>query len=475
MDFKEIAQMARDEAKRYGVQFMDIRIREGDWSSISLQDGKADKIGTGKGVGMGIRVLLNGVWGFASSDEVTRERAMDCLKAAVEMAKASLSRVRGRIEIAEAEPIEDIYESHYEIDPRSIPLERKKEILSSFEKAALAKMGDKAANTMLWYSDSVTREIVCNTFGTLTDSKYVRVRIGARMTAKEGDIRRSGYEGVGRISGFEVIEGLSAEELSVAAAETALNLLSAKRPPAGKFPVIFHPDISGIFIHEALGHNAEADLVLKGESILEGKLGTKIASDLVTVIDDATMEGEWGFYKYDSEGVPGQRRTIIDKGVLVGFMHSLETAAKFGVKPNGSARAQDHGSRPIVRMSNTFVAPGSSKFEDMVKDIDLGILLRKGQWGYVMCEKGQYTCHAGEAFLIKDGEIRDRLCDVSISGMILETLENVDAVSEEFMMEKGGGTCGKDGQGMAVSGGGPYIRVKEVVVGGQELIGGERR
>jgi len=188
------------------------------------------------------------------------------------------------------------------------------------------------------------------------------------------------------------------------------------------------------------------------------------------VVDDSTLEGSWGSYKYDSEGTPGGRRVIIENGVLKGFMHSLETAARMGVKPNGSGRAQDYGVRPIVRMSNTLVLPGQSSLEELAKGIDLGVLLEGGEWGYVMTAKGQYTCHAGRGRLIRDGEIGQPLRDVTVAGMILDTLRDVDGVSREFEMLTMGGMCGKNGQGMYVNGGGPYMRVKELVVGGQERI-----
>ena len=149
-------------------------------------------------------------------------------------------------------------------------------------------------------------------------------------------------------------------------------------------------------------------------------------------------------------------------------MHDLETAAKMGVEPNGSGRADGYSSRPIVRMSNTIVLPGESTLAELAKGIDRGVLLEGGQWGYVMTAKGQYTCHAGHARMIRNGEIAEPLRDVSLAGMVLDTLRDVDGVSKEFEMLTMGGMCGKNGQGMHTNGGGPYLRVKELLVGGQE-------
>lgn len=137
-----------------------------------------------------------------------------------------------------------------------------------------------------------------------------------------------------------------------------------------------------------------------------------------------------------------------------------------GVAPNGSARADGFMHRPIVRMSNTMIQPGEASLEELMKDIELGILLRGGQWGYVWCEKGQYTCHAGEGVMIRNGQLAEQVRDVSISGMTLETLANAEGVSRDFELEMPG-NCGKNGQSMPVNGGGPYVKVKEIVVGGQ--------
>ncbi len=147
-------------------------------------------------------------------------------------------------------------------------------------------------------------------------------------------------------------------------------------------------------------------------------------------------------------------------------MHSLETAARFKVAPNGAARADGHTARPIVRMSNTFMEPGSEKFEAMVKSIDRGIYLKDGHWGYVFTERGQFTCRAGQAVMIENGELGEPLRDVSVAGLTIETLENIEMIGDDFEMEMPG-TCGKSGQGAPTDAGGPHVKVKSLVVGGR--------
>jgi TldD protein len=445
---------------------MDVRAVEAEGTAVELQDGRADKVDRYRNRGLGIRVLLNRAWGFAATEGYDRGRAFECLETAVAMAQASAQRVGDLGVVAEAGPVEDQVAATLEKDPRQVPLPEKMALLALYEQEAIAAGRGKLANTKIGYGDIAERMTLCNTRGTFLETQSVRTRMSAFVAAQEGDIRQCGWESRQKQCGYELIEGLRPSEVSGKAAKRAVSLLKARRAPAGKFTVVFHPSIAGLLTHEALGHNAEADHILSGSSILEGKLGTQVASDCITIIDDGTIPGSWGSYPYDSEGTPSQKRVLIEKGVLRGFMHSLETAAKMGVAPNGSARADGFCCRPIVRMSNTFIEPGTMSLQELLKDIDQGVYLLAGQWGYVFCERGQYTCNAGEGYMIRNGELAEHLRDVCISGMTLETLMNADAVSQDFEMEMGG-MCGKGGQRMYVNGGGPHVRVRDVVVGGQ--------
>jgi len=459
-----------EEAKRAGATFADARAVDSTYTNLRRQDGKTDRLRQGTSLGVGIRVLLEGAWGFASTNETARDDLKRCVEAAVDMAKASQARIEEPGVVAAVEAHVDEYVAPCEVDPRSVSVEQRMGVVNALEEAALAQTRDRTANSFAWYGDEVVRETVCNTQGTDVDQTVTRTRLGVRVTAVEGEVRQNGSEHESSLGGFEVTEKTDPAKLGDKAGGIAVMLLSAARAPSGKFPVILHPSIVGVFIHEALGHNAEADHIISGDSILEGKLRTPVASELVTVVDDATIPLSWGSYKFDSEGTPGERRMLIENGVLKGYMHSLESAAKLGMAPNGSGRADGYHSRPIVRMSNTIVLPGKSTLEELAKGIDLGVLLEGGEWGYVMTAKGQYTCHAGRGRMIRNGEIAEPLRDVSVAGMILDTLANVDGVTEEFEMLTMGGMCGKNGQSMPTNGGGPYLRVKELIVGGQERV-----
>ncbi len=450
-----------------GAAFADARLTESDGTGILCQDGRADKVGQGRSRAGGVRVLVEGAWGFASTDEPDEKRLGACVESALAMARASKERVTEPGMAAEAGPTKGESIATVEVDPRKVPLEEKMKRTSAYEREARAKHGDKLVNTIVSYGDDWNREVVVNSRGTAVVSEQIRTRVGAMMIAKSPETRQRGSEQRAGLVGFELLDKTEPEELSIRAADRAVALLSAGRAPSGRFPVVFHPTITGLLTHEAIGHNAEADLVFAGESILEGKLATRVAPDCVTIVDDATIEGSNGSYAYDSEGTPAARKVIVEKGILKSFLHSLESAARMEATPLGSGRAQGAHSLPIVRMSNTFIERGEGTFEDLIAPIDKGVFLRGGEWGYVFCERGQYVCHAAEGWMIRDGKLAEHLRDVSISGMTLDTLRDIDGVSDDFEMEMPG-MCGKGGQGAPINAGGPYVRVKELVVGGQE-------
>ena len=464
---KNLLERVRDKAKRRGVQFMDVRLFETDGTSVTLQDGKADKISQGVSAAVGLRVLAGNAWGFASTDVLGRGALDRCLDAALGMAKASGVRIADPGVVAKVARAVDTVRVEVERDPRTVSLEDKVKRVIAYEKAGIKCAQGKLCNTMVGYSDSWTRETVCNTAGTLVEQETIRTSLWTAMTAVEGDVRQLSHEVFSEQVGMELLDRTPPAEFTEKAAKRAVALLRARRAPSGKFPVVLHPSITGLLTHEALGHNAEADLVFTGQSIIEGKIGQAIASKEVTILDDATIPRLNGFYRYDSEGLAGRKRTIIENGVLKGYMHSLETAARFGVEPNGSGRAMNGHCQPVVRMSNTYIVPGAVTFNDMLKGIDKGIYMKGGHWGYVFCERGQFTCHAGEGWMIRNGQLAEHLRDVSFSGMTLEALMRIDAVGNdlEFLLP---GMCGKSGQGMHINAGGPHIRIREVVVGGQE-------
>jgi TldD protein len=241
-------------------------------------------------------------------------------------------------------------------------------------------------------------------------------------------------------------------------------------------PCVLDPELAGVFIHEAVGHAAEADLVLENSSILAGKIGEQIASQHVTVYDDPTMH-EYGYYPFDAEGVPAKRTTLIDRGVLTSYLHSRETAGRLGGgsgngcddgsgsggSGGGNARAQGC-SIPIPRMSNTFIANRDMRFEEIIEELRDGVYLKGSRGGQVNTGEGIFQFNAELGYVVRNGEICEMLRDVSLSGQTLEILKNITAVGDDLAFHSG--RCGKSGQAVPVSDGSPHILVSRAVVGG---------
>jgi len=465
-DRKSIAEEIVFVAQERAVDFADVRVVEETSTRAMVQDGRGDKMSSQTEAGAGIRVLVNGAWGFVSADTFSRKTLLAALDEAIELARDSAPRVTDPGMVASVTPATADYSTPYGVDPRTVEARDKIAAIKKYESAARKRGGAAVVNSIVTYGDVVVNETIANTHGVLIDHQTMRVVIGCQIAVHRDGVTQLGVEHKGIVGGYELVGATPDSEFTVKAVEKALALLDAKPAPAGSFPVIFHPSITGLLAHEALGHNAEADGVWSGQSILEGKIGQKVAADTVTIIDDPTVEGKYGFYLYDSEGTPARRRVIIQNGVLKEFLHSLETAARYGVAPNGAGRADGHTARPIVRMSNTFMERGDSSLEAMIKSIDRGIYLKDGHWGYVFTERGQFTCRAGQAVMIENGKLGEPLRDVSVAGLTLETLQNIEMVGSDFEMNMPG-TCGKGGQGAPTDAGGPHVKVKSLVVGGR--------
>jgi len=464
---RELIERTVEQAKRKGAEFADLRIAKGNQTAVKVEDGRADKISHSLVNGAGLRVLVDGAWGFASTNRISSKALQQCADDAVAMAHAASSSVTERGVVAEVEPNDAKVSASYQINPADIPLADRVTTAFEFEKVAREQDPERIVNTIASYADSAAQMYMGNTFGSYIEYESVRSRIGVVVTAQEDNVRQQAADYKANAAGYEHIKETDPDEFAGGIARRALKLLSAAPPPAGKFEVIVGPKICGLLVHEAFGHNCEADAVWAGNSIVKGKIGEQVAAPTITIVDDPTLAEANGSYQYDHEGVPAQRHVLVEDGVLQGLLHNLETAARFNVDPNGSGRAGGYQFSPIVRMSNTFIEPGEADLDEMIAEIDHGLYLKGGQWGYVFTAQGQFTCNVEEAYAIENGQLGQHYRNVNISGMTLETLQAVTAVGNRMEL-RNGGTCGKGGQGVPVDTGGPHLRIAELVVGGQQ-------
>lgn len=464
MDLDDILEKALDHSAKLGSQFTDIRMESVNATSIIVGDNAIDQATSSFNEGIGIRVLANGAWGFAATSDTTRVEVFQAVESAFKMAKGTGEHVKDKVQIAKTQRVEDSIKSEAKTPFSKVPVEEK--IRLALELCKTVRHDSTITSATVTYGDSYGKSAFLSSEGSRIEGEPSRGTLIFVAVAREGDKIRQYRKRIGVIGGFEKLMEKDPDSAAKNAAEKASALLKAEQAQGGRYTVVADPEHIGVFAHEALGHAAEADFVMTGESILAGKLGEKIGSDLLTVYDDPSFPGGFGSFKYDSEGTPAKKRVIVEKGILREYILNREAAAKLRLPANGGARAQSYSYRPIPRMSNTYISAGDFSFEELIEDIDSGIYVKGTRGGQVNIAIGSFQFSAQEAFMIEKGEITKPLLDVSLSGLTLETMQNIDAVGKDFSLA-GIGFCGKSEQSnLPVGNGGPSVRVRNLVVGG---------
>lgn len=323
--------------------------------------------------------------------------------------------------------------------------------------------------------DGVNNYIFINSFGSLVKQNLSYLRLLNMVYSQKAGIIQRSINSVGGLGGFEISSTEKAESISQKTAEESIKLLDAKSPIGGKFTVIADSKLAGTLIHEALGHACEADLVLSKESVLKGKIGQKVALHDINVVDNPTMgQGKqfglpyelFGSYFIDDEGIRSQKTTIIENGILKNYLHSLETSSRMNLSPNGHGRASSSSSKPQVRMGFTYIEPKDWEIDELIGDTKNGILCEDYLYGYTNPTTGNFQFKCKFSYKIENGEKKELMRDVALSGMILEVLNRVSAIGNKNTFNYSDGVCGKGGQSVRVCDGGPYIRVEDITVGG---------
>jgi TldD protein len=458
---KDILIKVVDEAsQKFGAEYAEVRAQKLSKTMLTLKEGRVEAAKQGIENGAALRVLVNGAWGFASVGTLDFEILNEAISDACKMAKTASSRLKTPIKLVETKAIEDKVVAKPRENPSKIPIEEKINTTMTMNNKILG-YDNHVKTCTIDYLDLTGTNYFINNEGTYIeqDKLYVWSRVTA--TAKEADVFTFSREEIGSTSGYEIFKVETPEIVGERVAKRAVEQLKAKPPKGGTFPVILGTNVVGVFAHEAFGHLAEADLTLSG-SVLLDKFGKKIASNIVTLYDDGTINGAFGSFKYDDEGIPTQKTLLIKDGVVVGLMHNRETAQKLKAKPTGNARAEDFRFEPIIRMRNTLIEPKDHSFEELIEGIKTGYYFKSFRGGQANLD-GTFQVGIQEAYEIANGELGEPVRNASISGNTLETLLKVDAVGKDF--ELWPGRCGK-GQTAFTCDGGPHIRVKEVLVGG---------
>ena len=449
-----------DFGQRLGADYIEVRVQRLFKTMLTTKDGRVEAAKEGTENGAAIRVLAKGAWGFVTLGTMDTRLLAQAVGDAFKMASAASLKVKEPVKLVETRAIEDRVIAKPRRDPREISIDEKIGIALTMDKT-IFNYDERVKSCTIDYLDVTGANYFMNSDGTYVEQDRLHVWSRILASAREVDVFTSGREEIGSTAGFEVFDVETPEIVGTRIATRIVDQLKAKGPKGGTFPTVIGTNVVGVFIHEAFGHLAEADLTLSG-SVLSNKLGKKIASEMVTVYDDGIINGAFGSFKYDDEGVPTQKTLLIRNGEVVGLMHNRETAHKFNTEPTGNARAEDFRFEPIIRMRNTYLASGDYSFEELLEDIDFGYYLKSFRGGQANLD-GTFQVGIQEAHEIIKGELGSPVRNASISGNTLETLHKVEAVGKDF--ELWPGRCGK-GQTAFVCDGGPHIRVGEVLIGG---------
>ncbi|BDC36453.1 MAG: TldD/PmbA family protein [Candidatus Methanoliparum thermophilum] len=436
------------------ADFWDVRKSNTEDKAYLIENGDVEYISTSIGFSVVVRAFYDGGWGVVSSNY--DRKTEDLLKDAIRLAKISSKKAN--------KTFLKRYETY--TTPKNCLIgkmsEEEEEISLLKEIERSSRVDKRVASTridykstkldMVYYSDDLNEEFY----------EMERTRYSIVVLSKDGNEHQFGSERDYIIGGSEILDGEKPYLLAKKAALTSLDLLNASSPPSGMKDVILDQNLGGVFIHEAVGHATEADLILAGNSILKDKIGEKIGSLLVNVYDDPSMK-EYGHYPFDDEGIRPERRLLIKDGILVGNIHNRETASLMHGKP-GNGRAEV-GDVPIPRMSNTYIKNGDMNMDELLEMIGNGVYLCGSRGGEVNTGEGIFHFNAEKGYIIKDGEIGNMIKDVSLSGDTLTILKNIIGVGNDLKIN--GGYCGKDGQIVPVGSGSPHIAIKSVIVGGE--------
>jgi TldD protein len=441
----------------------------GDWAEVFAEDrrsssarmeaGRVEELTSGRERGAGIRVVVGGTTGFAHTADLTEPG----LLAAAEVA-AAVARSGGSGRTVGLDPT-DVRIGQVDVRPEDVPKTRKVEILRRAE-AAARSAGPAIRQVGVTLLDGRRRFVVANSDGTFAEDDQTRTRLFVTAVASGDTGMQTGIDLASASAGFELFDRVPPEDVAERAARRAIVKLGARPAPSGQLPVVIGAGVGGMLFHEACGHGLEADLVNKGASVYAGQVGTQVASPLVTLVDDGSMLGEWGYLGIDDEGHPGTRNVLIEDGVLTDYMWDRLRSREAGRPPAGNGRRQTYKHLPMVRMTNTFLEPGDGDPDDIVGSTPYGVYVKQLGGGQVDTASGDFVFGMTEAYLIEDGRITEPLREANLIGNGPAALKAIDAVAGDFEMGIGGGMCGKDGQSVPVGVGQPTLRVAQLTVGG---------
>lgn len=442
-----------------GGEYADIFIEHRKSTTVQLEDDKIEKVIAGATAGIGIRLIYRGKTAYAYSNDFSENVLMNL---ADTVSKAAAG--------AEKDIVIDMKRKFPEV---SFHIKKYPETIPMSEKVALVKLGNDAARKFdqrikqvnVMYRDSMQKVKVYTSEGFVSEDARIYTLGVVQVIAIDGEVIQTGYEPVSGLIGYELFDENPMDRVALKAAQRAVMMLKAKRAHGGRMPVVISSEAGGTMIHEAIGHGLEADLAQQGLSVYSKKIGQQVASTAITVIDDATLPNKRGSFSFDDEGTSSKRNVLVKDGILQGYMYDRYTAMVDRTSSTGNGRRESYEHKPVPRMTNTFIAPGSLSQDEVIRSVDRGLIVKKMGGGQVNTVTGDFVFEVQEGYIIENGMVGEPVRGATLIGNGPEVLKSIDMVASDLGFSVG--TCGKDGQGVPVSDAMPTLRIPEMVVGGE--------
>lgn len=453
------AERVLGEALSRGGEFAEIFAEDKATTLIEIEGEKVEKLIQGSRSGAGVRALHSFRTAYSYTDLISTPSLFECAQvsaSAVSEGKDRIVPARGAAWACHRLPVLE--------PPERVPVADKLELLWKAERAA-RKLDPRVRQVRLILLDQARSIAVADSQGLRAADALTYTLFFVMVVAGDESGLQVAREMAGGTSGFELFKEHDPEELALRAARRALTNLTAAYAPARAMPVVLAAEAGGTMIHEAIGHGLEADLAHEGMSVFADKIGERVASPLITVIDDATLPGRRGSFSIDDEGSPAQATVLVEKGVLKSYLYDRRLAMKHGRVSTGNGRRESYAFPPLVRMTNTLIAPGASDPAEVLRSVDRGLLVKRMGGGEVNTVNGDFVFEVEEGYLIENGKQGDPVRGATLTGNGPRLLKEIDMVGSDLGF--GLGTCGKDGQGSPVSDAQPTLRLPEVVVGGR--------
>lgn len=441
-----------------GGDFSEVFIEDKYSNALGLVSNKIENSISGRDFGIGIRIFS----GLQSIYTYTNDFSVEgLLLAAKKAALAIQGGGTGTIHPLKKESFHPLHQIKQM--PQTVEHSRRAAIMRKANDIA-RNYDPRISQVRVRYLDEEQNILIANSEGKCIEDTRVHSRLAIQTTATEGKELQTGFYGPGAHAGFEYIENLDLNHYAGEAARIAINMLHADECPSGKFPVIIDNEFGGVIFHEACGHGLEATAVAKNNSVFANRIGEKVASEIVTYIDDGTLPNEWGSLNIDDEGEKTRKNVLIENGILKGYLIDKFNARRMNAEPTGSSRRQSYRFSPTSRMTNTYIAPGTSTPEEIIAATEYGLYAKYMGGGQVNPATGDYNFAVAEAYIVKNGKIERPVRGATLIGNGAKTLQLVDRVGNN--LAHGAGMCGAQSGSIPVNVGQPMIRVSEITVGG---------